>query len=160
MTTGQMLFVSGIVLLVFTIILGIIFWIKKPQYRPENVVYSGGDERNTQKLRNGYPTDPLTIRRESKQTAVRGEETELLSESQTDVIPATDMLQDAEPLDKQRAGQAGVGTVPQSEETMLLQGAEQTVFMEDSSESSVEGAPASGETELMVGDAPLREGDQ
>lgn len=65
MTTGQLLFYAGIALLALTVILAVIFLIKKPVYHPENAVYTGSTGQ-TQKLRNGYPTDRLTIRREQE----------------------------------------------------------------------------------------------
>ena len=64
MTKGQLIFFSGVALLVLTIILAIIFIIRKPKYIPGNAIYSEID-KSTQKLRNGYPTDRLTVRRES-----------------------------------------------------------------------------------------------
>lgn len=60
MTTGQMVFYSGVGLLVLTILLGIFFMIKKPQYIPEQAGYVPVGPNQTQKLRNGYPTDPVT----------------------------------------------------------------------------------------------------
>lgn len=65
MTTGQLMFYGGIALLVLTILLAIIFIIIKPKYVPESSAYDGSDASRTQQLRSGYPTDRLTIRRES-----------------------------------------------------------------------------------------------
>lgn len=64
MTTGEVIFYSGLGLLGVTALLAILFWLKKPQYIPENAAY---EERSpgTQKLRNGYPTDRLTIRKDA-----------------------------------------------------------------------------------------------
>jgi len=92
MTTGQLVFCSGLILLGLTIITTIIFIVKKPQYHPENAAYSGADGKSTQKLRNGYPTDRLTIRRERPVsfTEVKPafkETTPLESESGTESLP-------------------------------------------------------------------------
>ncbi len=150
MTTGQMLFVSGSVLLVFTIILGVIFWIKKPQYRPENVVYCGGDTRHTQKLRNGYPTDPLTIHREPQMAVTPGivipqDGTERLTESQTDVLPETAALQRTELLDDHRTEKLEDEAAPLTEETTPLHPFDKTVLLSNSAESSDEGTMVLGQ---------------
>ena len=64
MTTGQILFYSGAALLGLTLILLIIFLIKKPKYEPETAAYDGAVGPNgTQNFRNGYPT----VRREQAQ---------------------------------------------------------------------------------------------
>lgn len=68
MTAGQLMFYTGIALLVLTVLLAVIFLVKKPMYNPESVAYSSGTRR-TQKLRNGYPTAQLTIRRERPESA-------------------------------------------------------------------------------------------
>lgn len=60
MTQGQMMFLSGAVLLLLTIVLAIIFIIKKPRYSPEQ--FEGTDSGATSRFRNGYPTDRLTKR--------------------------------------------------------------------------------------------------
>lgn len=67
MTTGQMVFYSGVGLLVLTILLGIFFMIKKPQYIPEHAELTPGEPHQTQKLRNGYPTDPVTRGKQAQQ---------------------------------------------------------------------------------------------
>lgn len=75
MTMGQLMFVGGAVLLVFAIVLAIIFARKRPQYEPEGVmreIKQGG----TQRLRNGYPTEEVTM-----------EETEALTGTGTEVLP-------------------------------------------------------------------------
>ena len=59
MTPGQYLFFGGLGLLALTLIMGVIFLIKKPKYEPEGAVGAGG----TEKLHSGYPTDRLTVRR-------------------------------------------------------------------------------------------------
>lgn len=88
MTTGQMLFYGGAVLLALTIVLAIIFVIVKPKYKPENGTYASEGPGITQKLLNGYPTDRMTIRRETatpSDSAISKseQETELMSENLT-----------------------------------------------------------------------------
>lgn len=92
MTTGQLVFYSGLVLLALTIIAAIILILKKPQYNPENAVYSGADGKGTQKLRSGYPTDRLTIRREQPVSSTEAkpisrETIPLESKQGTEVLP-------------------------------------------------------------------------
>ena len=45
MSTGQIVFYAGIGLLVVTIILAVIFMVKKPVYHPENAAVAGGENR-------------------------------------------------------------------------------------------------------------------
>lgn len=77
MTTGQLVFYSGVGLLALTILLAVVFAVKKPRYDPEAAGLGPGTG-STRKLRSGYPTDPLTIRRASPAGA--GVETERLPE--------------------------------------------------------------------------------
>lgn len=63
MTIGEIIFYSGLGLMVITAILAVIFWFVKPQYKPENTTYEGGSP-GTQRLRSGYPTDRLTVRQD------------------------------------------------------------------------------------------------
>jgi len=86
MTTGQLVFFSGVVLLGLTIITAIIFIVKKPQYIPKNAAYDVADEKATQKLRNGYPTNRLTVQ---QKVSVSGKETEKLSEGTVILFPNT-----------------------------------------------------------------------
>lgn len=84
MTQGQMMFLSGVVLLIATIVLGIFFLIKKPRYSPEQ--FDGTGSGAIARFRNGYPTDRLTKRYPSVseapvQPAEVEEETEHLQES-------------------------------------------------------------------------------
>ncbi len=93
MTTGQLVFYSGLVLLGLTIITAIIFVVNKPKYTPENAVYSEADGKRTQKLRSGYPTDRLTARREQPVSSTEAEPIfkgtiPLESEQGTAVLPA------------------------------------------------------------------------
>ena len=62
MTTGELIFYAGVVLLVTTIITAIIFVVKKPQYNPDKEIYRL-HESGTEPLLNSYPTEPLTIRK-------------------------------------------------------------------------------------------------
>lgn len=64
MTRGQLMFYGGIALLVFTVVLAIVFLIKKPVYRPESGAIRAPEDTGTQRLRNGYPTSPITVRRD------------------------------------------------------------------------------------------------
>ena len=93
MTTGEILFYSGVGLLGLTVLLAIIFIIVKPKYEPENGVYDSGDPGRTQKLRNGYPTDQINTGREAPRPpapAASMEETELLPGDSTALIQERD----------------------------------------------------------------------
>lgn len=127
MTTGQILFYSGIGLLVLTIVLAIIFAIKKPQYKPGNAAYTAANG-STQKLRNGYPTDPLTIRREPAQvvtlnTVLLSNETEKLIGTQTEQISSTEPIAGTEVLPEGQPQDLIEKTVPLQQElgTAILQ---------------------------------------
>lgn len=92
MTTGQLVFYAGIGLLGATVLLAVIFLIVRPKYKPENAVYTGGrTDGSTQRLRNGYPTERVTVRRDGPAKAENGlsgpqtEKTEILNE-ETDVL--------------------------------------------------------------------------
>lgn len=88
MTTGEMIFYAGAALLALTVVLAVVFAVKKPVYRPESA--AADDRSATQPLRNGYPTDPLTVRRERSATR----ETEVIDASQQ-----TTELMDAPPTE-------------------------------------------------------------
>ncbi len=75
MTTGQLVFYSGVGLMAVTILLAIFFVVKKPRYMPEQAGYIPAGPHQTQKLRNGYPTDPVTKGKDGDQ---RQQGTELL----------------------------------------------------------------------------------
>ena len=94
MTTGQIVFYSGVALLVLTIVTAIVFLIKKPKYIPEKAVYGAAASNVTQRLRNGYPTEQVTIRRETVQSPVSREEqlTELIGEEETELLSPTEKL--------------------------------------------------------------------
>ena len=104
MTTGQLIFYAGVALLTLTMILLIVFAVKRPEYHPESGIYSGGDG-TTIPLRNGYPTNPLTIRRDRPEQAhpVVSDETVPLQSQVTETI----LL--------------GTETVPLSDSTMPLE---------------------------------------
>lgn len=74
MTPGSIVFFSGVGLMGLTLILGTVFIIKKPKYTPEREVYNEQVAQATRRLRNGYPTDPLTVRREPVRKTVPIEE--------------------------------------------------------------------------------------
>lgn len=63
MTTGQLIYYSGIGLAVVTVIVAILFMIFRPKYKPGAATYSDDRAGVTLRLRNGYPTDKLTRRR-------------------------------------------------------------------------------------------------
>lgn len=110
MTTGELVFYSGIGLLALTVILAVLFAVKKPQYHPENAAMLSGDGQ-TAPLRNGYPTDRLTVRRDRTGTAGP---TERIAAEKT--APAA---QETLPLSGETA-LLSEGTAPLSEETALL----------------------------------------
>ena len=87
MTTGQLLFYGGVALLGLTVVLAIVFLIAKPKYKLEVEAHQGGDTGRTQPLLNGYPTDRMTVRRESKMAEAAkpnsGQETEMMSDDLT-----------------------------------------------------------------------------
>lgn len=148
MTTGQVIFYSGVGLLVFTIVLGIVFWLKKPQCIPGNAAYDQGADKNTRKLRSGYPTDHLTVRREPEQpimsgTAVLQESTAQLVTEQGDTLPDTAVLPNAEFPQAQQIEKLGVGTVPLADGTIPLVHDEDTVPLYDRA------TPPDGETEVL-----------
>lgn len=95
MTAGQVLFYSGIGLLALTIILTVVFIIKKPKYIPESTAYSGLSSGRTQRLLNGYPTDPVTIRRNTAPKVDRqSQETEVMTGDPTELMSDAERLSD------------------------------------------------------------------
>ena len=138
MTTGQMMFYGGVALLAVTIILAVIFMVKKPVYHPENAAAMPNDNR-TRPLRNGYPTDPLTVRRDAPAKAA--EETVPLAEG------TTPLAGDTVPLN--------VGTAPLAEGTTPLAG-ETAPLAEGTAPLASETTPlAEGTTPLAEGTTPL-----
>ena len=65
MTTGELVFYSGVGLLAFTVLLAVIFLIKRPKYVPESLSHIPDGTGGTQKLRSGYPTETMTHERVS-----------------------------------------------------------------------------------------------
>lgn len=63
MTTGELVFYSGVGLLAFTLLLAVIFLIKRPKYVPESLSHIPEGSGSTQKLRSGYPTESMTHER-------------------------------------------------------------------------------------------------
>jgi hypothetical protein len=56
MTVGEMMFCGGVALLGLTVLLAIVFAIKKPKYRPQNLT----GEAVTEPVRNDFPTQKVT----------------------------------------------------------------------------------------------------
>ena len=147
-TTGQVIFYIGVGLLIFTIVLGGDFWLKKPQYIPGNAAYDQGADKNTRKLRSGYPTDHLTVRREPEQpimsgTAILQESTAQLEIEQGDTLPDTAVLPKAEFPQAQQTEKLRVGTVPLADGTIPPVHDEDTVPLYDRA------TPPDGETEVL-----------
>lgn len=101
MTTGQLIFYSGLALLGLTVLIAIIFLVKKPKYIPENAVYGNTGTGQTQRLRNGYPTERQTIRRDKSIKSAGSTElinTEMLVQKtsglfqaeETEILPPTE----------------------------------------------------------------------
>ena len=175
MTKGQLIFFSGVALLVLTIILAIIFIIRKPKYIPGNAIYSEID-KSTQKLRNGYPTDRLTVRRESARsinpdTAVLSGETSKLAAEQTEKLMGTAVLPGSE-TEKLQEGTApllgGTAKLQQTEETAQFHTQDSTaVLSEGTAElsgeqteklASSEGLPERKAESRSEGTMPLEDG--
>ena len=105
LTRGEIVFYAGVALLVVTVLLGIIFLIKKPRYIPS--AYQGGPEEEA-RLRNAYPTVRLTKRYPHSQEMSRLQPTELVTDTgqipdteliqETDSIPPTEVIQDPDRL--------------------------------------------------------------
>ena len=111
MTTGELIFTCGLGLLGLTVLLAILFLVKKPRYTPENAIYSDRVTSETQRLRNGYPTDPLTVRRTSSRKTAPVKETE--STATLPLSQETECLEDETVLLQE--GSAG------TDETVLLE---------------------------------------
>lgn len=137
MSTGEMIFYCGLGLLGATVLLAIVFWIAKPKYTPENVTYEGGSQ-GTQRLRNGYPTDPLTIRKDFPAEPAGYDSSlpqdEVNAKSSSDIQPAPETT----PIQ----GAGSVGTVALQNETeeevkgtVALSAASNTASTNKSSES-------------------------
>ena len=97
---GQTLFYGGLGLLALTMIVGVVFLLKKPKYEPSAVAALPPEESGTQPLRNSYPTakghQAITVQGSVSETERLATEllleesgsvvTELLKEKQGDEI--------------------------------------------------------------------------
>lgn len=92
MTTGQMVFYSGVGLFILTIIVALVFLIRRPKYIPEKAVYGAAVSNATQRLRNGYPTEQVTIRRETVPADRETQATELIGDEETELLSQTEKL--------------------------------------------------------------------
>lgn len=138
MTTGQILFFSGIALLMISIGLTILFVVKKPQYHPENEAFVI-DSSGTQKRVNGYPTDPLTIRRDSKGKTVGSSARKMVSADDTEwMSQAVNSAEDTLPL---------MATVSPGDKTLLLR----------SEQASKDGTVLLEETEMLADESVLQD---
>ena len=150
MSTGQLVFYGGAALLAVTILLAVVFLIRKPVYTPEKAVYDGAAQNRTQPFRSGYPTDPLTVRRDTPEK--KAEETLPLAEETVPLTQETPPLRDetvplaAEAvLPVQETMPLTEETVPLTEETVPL--TEETVpLTEETVPLSADTAPLSEET--------------
>lgn len=111
MTMGELIFACGLGLLGLTAFLAVLFLVKKPRYIPEEAVYAEQVSSETKRLRNGYPTDPLTVRRTASRKAAPAKET---ADTATLPLPQeTALLEDQTVLLQE--GSAG------TDETVLLE---------------------------------------
>ena len=129
------MFYAGAALLAATAVLGVVFLIRRPVYRPEDAAAILDDGR-TNPLRNAYPTDPLTVRQPAPgraaavETAVleerRGEGTVPLGSGGAAPLPGADapgtevLPQPGEATVPLPAEQPGEATVPLAEGTAPL----------------------------------------
>ena len=144
MSTGQLVFYGGAALLAVTILLAVVFLIRKPVYTPEKAVYDGAAQNRTQPFRSGSPTDPLTVRRDTPEK--KAEETLPLAE---ETVPLT---QETPPLRDETVPLAAEAVLP-VQETMPL--TEETVpLTEETVPLSADTAPLSEETVPLAAAAP------
>ena len=98
MTIGQLVFYGGLALLGLTIIVAIVFLVKKLAYQPENPIYERTAAGRTQPLRNGYPAEKESIRHggskrtEPMQTAAVDNETGTAARETEAFVDETDVL--------------------------------------------------------------------
>lgn len=97
MSTGQFIFYSGFALLGLTIIVAVVFLLKKPEYIPENAVCESAEAGRTQRLQNSYPPEREMIHRESSaelmETELLPQETALIFQSEeTEILPPTEKI--------------------------------------------------------------------
>ena len=74
-TTGELVFFSGVGLLLFTLVLAVIFAIKRPRYVPGELSPDQSPPGSTQKLRSGFPTEAVTRERAGKTDKIVGQDT-------------------------------------------------------------------------------------
>ena len=143
MSTGQLVFYGGAALLAVTILLAVVFLIRKPVYTPEKAVYDGAAQNRTQPFRSGYPTDPLTVRRDTPEK--KAEETLPLAEETVPLTQETPPLRDETVPLAAEAVLPVQETMPLTEETVPL--TEETVpLTEETVPLSADTAPLSEET--------------
>lgn len=160
MTQGQMVFLSGTVLLIATIILAIIFLLKKPRYFPER--FDGTDSGATSRFQNGYPTDRLTKRYPSVsgapvQPVVLKEETELFQESSEPTEETERLSGSAESGDETDQLQGEADLSAKERYPRELDSAEDTEPLQGSSELSEETERLTATTESGEVTVPLKE---
>ena len=151
MSTGQLVFYGGAALLAVTILLAVVFLIRKPVYTPEKAVYDGAAQNRTQPFRSGYPTDPLTVRRDTPEK--KAEETLPLAE---ETVPLT---QETPPLRDETVPLAAEAVLPVQETVLPVQETvpltEETVpLTEETVPLSADTAPLSEETVPLAAAAP------
>ena len=121
MTTGELVFSSGVGLLLFTLVLAVIFAIKRPRYMPEELSHEQNPPGNTQKLRSGFPTEAVTRERAGKTEKIIEQGTIPLQQDtiplQQDTIP---LQQDTVPLEQDTVP-LEQGTVPLEQGTVPLE---------------------------------------
>lgn len=151
MSTGQLVFYGGAALLAVTILLAVVFLIRKPVYTPEKAVYDGAAQNRTQPFRSGYPTDPLTVRRDTPEK--KAEETLPLAEETVPLTQETPPLRDETVPLAAEAVLPVQETMPLTEETVPL--TEETVpLTEETVPLSADTAPLSEETVPLAAAAP------
>lgn len=160
MTQGQMVFLSGVILLIATIILAIIFLIKKPRYSPEK--FNGLGSGASSRFRNGYPTDRLTKRYPSEseapvQPATLGEETARLKES-SELAEETERLIETSEFEEETDQLQGISdSYIEEEYSQELDSTEKTESLQDSSVLSEKTERLTTATEFGEATAPLQE---
>lgn len=138
MTTGELVFYSGVGLLVFTLLLAVIFLIKRPQYVPEHLSNAADGTGSTQKLRSGYPTETLTHERASGGAAPS-------PKLDASIWKGTEKLKSNTVFLNDGAGAPEQGTVPLEQGTVSLE--QGTVPLEQGTMPLQE----EGGTELLTG---------
>ena len=144
MTTGELVFFSGVGLLLFTLVLTVIFAIKRPRYMPEELSHEQNPPGNTQKLRSGFPTEAVTRERAGKTDKIVEQGTVPLQQG---TIP---LQQDTVPLEQ--------GTIPLQQDTVPLE--QGTVPLEQGTVPLEQGTVPleQGTVPLEQGTVPLKKG--